>query len=156
MTSLLVLAFPNFTLMFDITIDASSVVVGVVLSQVGHHVAFLSKGMCLCMCATLAYEWEMFVITSAVKKLRYNLLGLHFRLYWSIESKKIVGSNNSNTCRAKVAEQTTWLRLWDLLHLGCNTFLADALSHQPQPMKTLFVSISTFQHLFIHQLHKFY
>lgn len=38
---------PNFTLPFDLETEASSFVVGVVLSQQGHPIAYFSKKLCL-------------------------------------------------------------------------------------------------------------
>ncbi|KAL0352326.1 UNVERIFIED_CONTAM: putative mitochondrial protein [Sesamum calycinum] len=45
MTFLPILALPNFSLSFHLTIDASNIVVGVVLSQQGHSITFYSKKM---------------------------------------------------------------------------------------------------------------
>ncbi|KAL0312987.1 UNVERIFIED_CONTAM: Retrovirus-related Pol polyprotein from transposon [Sesamum radiatum] len=42
MTSLPVLTLPNFALPFDLTTDASTIGIGVVLSQQGHPISFIS------------------------------------------------------------------------------------------------------------------
>lgn len=68
MTHLLVLGIPNFDVPFDVTTDASSTTVGVVLSQNIHPIVFFSQKLYTKMQHVSAYEREMFAITNAVKK----------------------------------------------------------------------------------------
>lgn len=81
MTSLLVLQLPDFDKPFHIDIDASSIAIGVVLSQNAHPLAYFSKKMSPQMQAAFTYVGEMFAITEAVKKWRQYLLGKKFHVY---------------------------------------------------------------------------
>ena len=68
MTTLQVLALPNFDITFDVTTDASGAAIGAVLSQETHPIAFFSQKLCPRMQRASAYDREMATITSAVKK----------------------------------------------------------------------------------------
>lgn len=81
MTSLPVLVLPDFASLFEVTTDASSSAVGVVLSQNGYPIAFFSKKLCPRMQLASAYDREMFAIMEAVKKWRQYLLGRRFCIY---------------------------------------------------------------------------
>lgn len=81
MTTLPVLGIPDFSQPFDVTIDASGVAIGAVLSQQTHPPSFFNKKMCPRMQAASAYDREMYAITESVRKWHHYLLGRHFCVY---------------------------------------------------------------------------
>lgn len=68
MIHLLLLHLPDFSAPFEVTMDASTVAVGAVISQNSHPIAFFSKKMSPRMCASSTYVRELYAITEAVKK----------------------------------------------------------------------------------------
>lgn len=66
----------NFNEPFQIDTEASAIVVGAVLSQRCHPLAYFNKKMSPKMQVTPAYVREMYTITEAVKKWRQYLLGI--------------------------------------------------------------------------------
>ena len=63
-----VLALPNFQIPFCLHTDASGVGIGVVLSQKGHPIAYLSKALSPRAQAFLTYEKECLALILAVDK----------------------------------------------------------------------------------------
>lgn len=97
MTSLLVLALLDFSQTFDITIDASSAAISVVVSQNSHPLAFFNKKMCPRLQASSTYKRELFAITKTVKKWRQYLMGRKFRIFLDRRGK------------------STFEKLWDII-----------------------------------------
>ncbi|KAL0381612.1 UNVERIFIED_CONTAM: Retrovirus-related Pol polyprotein from transposon [Sesamum angustifolium] len=81
MMQLPVLSLPDFTLPFDITTDASQVVIRAVLSQNRRLLAFFSKKLGSRMHTTSAYNREMYAISKSVRKWRQYLLGRKFHIF---------------------------------------------------------------------------
>lgn len=68
-----VLALPDFTIPFIVETDACKRGVGAVLSQRGHHVAYLSKALVVTAQTMSTYEKECLAILLAVDKWRSYL-----------------------------------------------------------------------------------
>jgi hypothetical protein len=88
MTTIPVLALPNFSKPFAVETDASAVAISAIFSQEGHPLAYFSKKMCPCLQASFVYVREMFAITETIKKWRQYLVGRHFLIYTDQQSLK--------------------------------------------------------------------
>lgn len=86
MTTMSVLALLDFSQLLVLETDASFVVIGAVLIQNGHPLAFFSKKMCPRLRACFVYVREMYAITEVVKKWCQCLLGRHFHIYMDHKS----------------------------------------------------------------------
>ena len=67
MSSVLVLALPNFELTFEVESDASNARIGIVLSQIGKSITFYSKALSPKHQVLSVYENEMLAILSTIK-----------------------------------------------------------------------------------------
>lgn len=139
------------------TTDASGVVVGAVLSQDMHPIAFFSQKLCPQMQLASAYEREMFAITTAVKKWRHYLLGHHFRIFTDQKSLKGLLSQVIQT-----PAQHKWLTKllgfdYEIIYTpGKSNVVADALSRVIEPPEAIFSAIFECQSLIGDQLRTFY
>ena len=80
MTTLPVLALPDWNLPFIIETDASEIALGAVLSQNGHPIAFFSKKLSNRAKTKSIYERELMAVVLSVQKWRHYLLGRKFTI----------------------------------------------------------------------------
>lgn len=83
-----VLRLPDFSIPFFPETNASSIGMGVVLTQKGHPIAFFSKAFSPKLLQASTYVRELATITVAVKKWRQYLLGHHFTILTDHRSLK--------------------------------------------------------------------
>ena len=88
MTTLSVLALPNYSKLFIIETYASRKGLGAVLMQEGHTIAYWSKGLLAKNQALLTYEKELMAVVLAVLKWRHYLLGRPFLIRTDYQSLK--------------------------------------------------------------------
>lgn len=129
MTTLPLLALPNFSIPFEVTTDASTVAIGAVLSQQHHPIAFFSKKLSSRLSSSSTYVRELYALTKAVKKWCQYLLGNKFRIYTDHKSLKSLMTQSIQT-----SEQQKWLTKlmgyqYDICYKpGKENVVADALS----------------------------
>ncbi|GKF87745.1 ty3-gypsy retrotransposon protein, partial [Tanacetum coccineum] len=88
MTTLPVLAIPDFDQPFTVETDASGLAMGAILSQNRHPIAFFSSKFSSRLQSSSTYVREMHAITVAVAKWRHYLLGRQFLIVTDHKSLK--------------------------------------------------------------------
>ena len=88
MTSVSVLALPDFSKTFIVQTNASRSAMGAVLIQDNHPLTYFSKVFCPCLSKLSAYIRELHAITNAVKRWRQYLLGHFFIIQTDQKSLK--------------------------------------------------------------------
>ncbi|KAL0371812.1 UNVERIFIED_CONTAM: Retrovirus-related Pol polyprotein from transposon [Sesamum calycinum] len=138
-----VLRLSNFFHPFDVTMDASQVAFGAVMSQQCYPIAFFSKKMSPHMQAASAYEREMFAIIEFVHKWRQYLLGRKFHIY--TDQKSLRGLITQTVQTPAQQRWLTKLLGFDFkIHYmpGHENRVADALSRHPTATALFFTAMS--------------
>jgi hypothetical protein len=129
MTTIPILAMPNFNESFTIETDASGEGIGAVLTQQGKPIAFLSRALEVAKLSWSIYAKEMLAILQAIRTWRPYLLGKKFFIQMDQRSLKYLLEQRIGT-----PEQQRWVAKllgYDyeiIYHPGRDNSAADALS----------------------------
>ncbi|WVY98895.1 hypothetical protein V8G54_031046 [Vigna mungo] len=132
MSSITVLALPDFDKTFYVQTDASRTTMGAVLTQDNRPIAYFSKVFCPRLSKSSAYVRELHAITSAVKRWPQYLLG-HFFIIQTDQ---------------RTPEQQHYL----VKLLGRLNVVADVLSQSDCPLQGELHMLSTPQFVFLNEL----
>lgn len=143
MTTTSTLAMPNFNDSFIVETDASGDGIGVVLTQQGQPIAFMSRALGISKRAWSIYAKEMLVIVEAIRTWRPYLLGRKFFIRTDHRSLKYFLDQ-----RVATPEQQKYVAKllgydYEILYRpGRENSAADALSRRPDSplLNPLFVS----------------
>ena len=129
MTIVPILALPNFKEQFIVETDASRVVIGAVLMQQGHPIAFISKNLAPKHHGLSAYEKELLAVVYAVEKWRSYLVGAHFIIRTDHFSLKyILEQKISTPIQSKLLPKLLGLDYEIVYKKGKENTAADSLS----------------------------
>nr|KYP65719.1 Transposon Ty3-G Gag-Pol polyprotein [Cajanus cajan] len=135
LTTAPMLALPDFRATFDIETDAFSTIVGAILLQSGHPIAYFSKKLCSKLQVASAYARKMYAITESIKKWRQYLIGHHFRIFTDQQSLRHMFSQVFQT--PEKPDQQKWAAKlqgfsYEILYKpGKQNRVTDALSRVP-------------------------
>ncbi|WVZ16528.1 hypothetical protein V8G54_009510 [Vigna mungo] len=153
MTSITVLALPDFDKTFYVQTDASGTAMGAVLTQENRPIAYFSKVFCPRLSKSSAYVRELHAITSPVKRWRQYLLGHFFIIQTDQRSLKELLTQVIQT-----PEQQHYLvKLlgydYEIQYKpGRLNVVADALSRSDCPLQGELHMLSTPQFVFLNEL----
>ncbi len=138
-----VLALPDFSQQFVVQTDASDIGIGVVLTQAGHPIAFISKGLSKRSQMMSTYEKECMAILLAVEKWRAYLQHAEFLILTDHKSLSHLGEQRLTTnMQHKAFVKLMGLQYKIKYKKGSDNGAADALSRRSNLDELLAVSIS--------------
>lgn len=130
-TSALVLAYPDFSIPFEVECDASGKGVGAVLMQQRKPIAYFSKAFSGANLSKSTYEKELMAVALAIQHWRHYLLGRKFTIFNDHKSLKFLMEQRITT-----SAQQEWMARFvgfqfDVVYkAGVDNKAADALSRQ--------------------------
>lgn len=136
MTTLPILALPNWNVPFIIETDVSGVGLGVVISQNGHSIAFFSKKLSTRAQNKYIYKREMMAIVLSVQKWRQYLLGRKFTI--TSDQKALKFLLEQREVQSQFQKWLTKLLGYDfeiLYQSGLQNKVTNALSRMEQPVE---------------------
>lgn len=139
-----VLALPDFAKPFMVETDASSTGIGVVLSQAGHPVAYISKALGPKAQALSTYKKECMAVILAISKWKPYLQHREFTIATDHKSLIHLGEQKLHEgMQQKAFIKLIGLQYKILYKKGLENKAADALSRQSEPLQLHVVSSCT-------------
>ena len=136
MTTLPVLALPDWNIPFIIETDASGVGLGAVISQNGHPIAFFSQKLSTRAQNKSIYERELMAVVLSVQKWRHYLLGRKFTILSDQKALKfLLGQREVQPQFQKWLTKLLGYDFEILYQPGHQNKAADALSRMEQPVE---------------------
>ena len=129
MTEVPVLRYLDFTKVFEVACDASSVGIDGVLSQEGHHIAFFSEKLNDAKRQYSTYDKEFYAIVQSLRFLRFYLLPTEFVLFSNHQTLGYL--NSQKKLNVRHAQWVEFLNEYSFVinhHAGIENKAIDALS----------------------------
>jgi hypothetical protein len=140
LVSALVLALPDFALPFSIEADACAIGIGVVLSQKGHPLAYVSKALGPRTKGLSTYEKEYMAIILALEQWRSYLQYSEFVIYTDQKSLVELSTQRLHTAwQQKVFTKLLGFNYRVVYKKGVEDSATDALSTDPAPPSQIMV-----------------
>jgi hypothetical protein len=140
MSTVHVLALPNFNEDFILETDASEIGMGAVLIQGKHPICYYSRKFCPKMLSASTYVRELCAITSAVKKWRTYLLGRKFIIHTDQRSLRELMTQVIQTPKQQFYLAKLLGFSYEIVYKpGAQNRVADALSRTPEPAQSCFI-----------------